>query len=208
MLRKTHTYSWAVVLIGMLTAVLYLQACKDISQVTGAQDRVKIQQDTMTVYTVKLTGVTLHPIDKNVSNGRMSFSWSDTLNNQLKFEAVPQYVKLDSTVITKPVMEDRTSYEVVNPVTSTKADARFNFNKPIVFRDLRIQAGKNFLADSILSRHVDFPLNLRPGGRGQLELDMNHFFIPPRKYTVMATWKTEKGEIFTDSTRVFINLGQ
>ncbi len=194
-------------LLGIAILVFLAHACEEAGSVSGVQDRTAAQaMDTMKVYTVQITGVSLHPIDKEHTGQGAAFSWSDTLNNQLKFEAEPEYMILDSTVVTRRNMEERLSYEVINPVVSTKANSVFNFDKPIKFRDMRISAGRNFLADSLVAEHVDFPAKLHPEGRAQLEMDQDHFIIPPRKYTVQATWKTEKGEIFTDTTRVFINL--
>lgn len=195
-------------LLSIVALVFLLHGCDEANPVSeGVQDRMAVEaMDTMKVYTVQITDVSLHPIDKENTDQGVAFSWSDTLNNQLKFEVVPEYTVLDSSVVTRRNMEERLSYEVVNPVVSTKANSVFNFDKPIVFKDKQISAGLNFLADSLVSEHVDFPAKLHPEGRAQLKMEKDHFFIPPKKYTVKATWQTEKGEVFSDTTRVFINM--
>lgn len=208
MIRTDDTYYLATSSLCLLLLLIFVQSCKDTSQITGIEDRVQLNQDTMKVYTVRLTGVSLQPIEKEETEEGFAFSWSDTLQNQIKFEAVPEYNVLDSTVVTKRPMEERVSYEVVNPIESSSSNAMFKFNKPVLFKNITVKAGRNFIADSVLSEFVDFPSQLHPAGRGQVELNMDHFFIPPKKYTVQAAWQTEKGERFTDSTQVFINFNQ
>ena|GEM_PF-6566565 len=196
-----------IALLAVICLGLALQACTQSDSVVGVQDRVATDaMDTMKVYTVQITGVQLQPIEREETGNGVAFAWSDTLQNQLKFEVIPQYIILDSTTVTKRNMEEKLSYEVVNPVTALRSKSNFQFNKPVIVNGARIGGGKNFLADSILSEHVDFPTRLHPEGRAQLELDKNHFFIPVNRYTVRATWQTEQGEVFTDSTSVFINM--
>lgn len=205
MVRNQTTFYLANVFC-LFAVLLSMLSCQDNNAVVGTQDRIQVEQDTMKVYTVKLTGVTIHPIEKEETEDGVAFSWSDTLENQITFEAVPEFNVLDSTTITKPPEEERLSYKIVNPVESSTARPTFKFNKPVIFKDMKIRAGKNFMADSVLSGFVDFPSTLHPAGRAQLELDMDHFFIPPKQYIVKASWQTEEGEVFIDSTSVFINM--
>lgn len=205
-MRKLKTHIGKVFSFLLVGAVLILGSCDKVENVVGPQDRTVVQKDTMKVYTVRLTGVELRPIERKNNGNGMAYGRSDTLSNQLSFETVPQYNIIDSTEIYKRSMEERLSYEVVNPVEHASANPSFKFNKPIVSNGRTINAGMNFLADSLLKSHVDFPKVIHPSGRAQIKMDKDHFFIPSKLYMVQATWHTTEGEAFTDSVKVFINI--
>ena len=146
-----------------------------------------------------LTGVKVTPLRKIVLGAHTTnYIETNRLIQLVLFESQADYVISEGT--------GKMPYKLLNPTVDSKMS--LTMDKDIKFKDQNVPAGTNLLK----FQKVDgsYPINITmsrldaPLGKTAIKINKD-FIVPADTYNVTFKWVTSRGDILSDTVKVFID---